>query len=264
MLYRPGTQQPVSDVNQKVLAFDLETTGLDTGLDRIIEFCFVALDGNLEVQGRYHALVDPEQPIPEESSEITGITDADVAGKPPFRAHAQRIQGLVDKSILVAHNGSFDMAVLNAELVRAGLPGIKPSHPLIDTLTIERYVNSHKLEAAYERYEGKGFDDAHRAEADTLATVAVLRGQRRVHGEKLATDLSGLLDSEIKKQLGYEDKLYLDHDRRFYVDSEGVSRFNFGQHRGEEVQSRRGYLEWMLRREFSEDTMNVVKSLLKG
>lgn len=251
-------------MNQKLLAFDLETTGLDTGNDRIVEFCFVALDSELEVQGRYQSLVDPQRPIPEESSEITGITDEDVAGKPPFAAHAQRIQALVDQSILVAHNGSFDMAVLNAELVRADQPGISPSHPLIDTLTIERYVNSHKLEAAYERYEGQGFEDAHRAEADTLATVAVLRGQRRVHEQKLPGGLSGLIDSEIKKLLGYENKLYLDHDRRFYVDGDGVSRFNFGQHRGEEVQSKRGYLEWMLRREFSADTLRVVKSLLKN
>lgn len=248
----------------KLLAFDLETTGLDTGTDRIIEFCFLSLTEQLEVNGRYHSLVNPERPIPPESSEIHGITDDDVKGKAPFKTHARRIQELVEQATLVAHNGSFDMAVLNAELVRAGFKGLSPSHPLIDTLTIERYVNSHKLEAAFERYEGRSFDHAHRADADTQATVAVLRGQLRVHQAKLPESLDRLTASEIKRLAGHEEKEYLDHDRRFYRDAEGIIRFNFGQHRGEQVQTARGYLEWMLRREFSEDTMRVVKTLLKN
>lgn len=248
----------------KLLAFDLETTGLDSGNDRIIEFCFVSLDTDLQVTGRFHSLVNPERPIPPDNSEIHGLTNADVDAMPTFRYHAKRIQSLVDQSILVAHNGSFDMAVLNAELQRAGLKGLTPSHPMIDTLLIERYVNSHKLEAAYQRYVGAPFEGAHRAEADTMATVAVLRGQRQVHGAMLPSLASDLVTDEIKRLAGHEIKTYLDHDRRFYRDQEGVVRFNFGQHRGDEVYARRGYLEWMLRREFSTDTLKVVKSLLKS
>jgi DNA polymerase III subunit epsilon len=248
---------------KKILAFDLETTGLDTGKDRIIEFCFISLDESLEITGRYQSLVNPGCPIPPESTEIHGITDADVSDAAPFSTHAQRIQGLVNKSILVAHNGSFDMAVLNAELIRAKFQGISPSHPLIDTLLIERYVNSHKLESAYERYHGEPFQGAHRAEADTIATVAVLRGQRRTFPQKLPGDVSLLVSDEIKKLAGHEIKEYLDHDRRFYKDSDGKIRFNFGQHRDDDVMDRRGYLDWMVRREFSDDTLRVVKKLLK-
>ena len=144
------------------------------------------------------------------------------------------------------------------------MPGLKPSHPLIDTLLIERYVNSHKLEAAYQRYVGQPFTGAHRAEADTLATIEVLRGQRRTFTNVLPEEAHRLVTDEIKKLAGHELKTFLDHDRRFYRDVEGVVRFNFGQHRGDEVQKRRGYLEWMERREFSADTLKVVKSLLKG
>ena len=156
------------------------------------------------------------------------------------------------------------MAVLNAELMRSGLPGLKPSHPLIDTLLIERYVNSHKLEAAFERYTGRAFTDAHRAEADTVATIEVLRGQRAKHTNLLPGEPHDLVTDQIKKLAGHELKEFLDHDRRFYRDTEGVVRFNFGQHRGDEVQKRRGYLEWMVRREFSDDTLQVVKTLLKS
>ena len=60
-----------------LLAFDLETTGLDTGVDRVIEFCFLSLDENLQVTGRYQSLVNPEKPIPPESSAIHGLTDTD-------------------------------------------------------------------------------------------------------------------------------------------------------------------------------------------
>jgi DNA polymerase-3 subunit epsilon len=247
-----------------LLAFDLETTGLDTGVDRVIEFCFLSHDETLQVTGRYQSLVNPEKPIPPESSQIHGLTDADVAGAPVFASHAKRIQDLVDQSILVAHNGSFDMAVLNAELLRCGENGLSPSHPLIDTLLIERYVNSHKLEAAFERYEGRPFENAHRAEADTQATVAVLRGQLREHGAKLPQLVHEMVCDEIKRRAGHEIKVFLDHDRRFYQDPDGIVRFNFGQHRGDEVLARRGYLEWMLRREFSTDTLRVVKTILKG
>jgi DNA polymerase-3 subunit epsilon len=248
----------------KLLAFDLETTGLDTGTDRIIEFCFVSLNADLRPTGRYQSLVNPEMPIPAESSEIHGLLDADVADMPPFAHHAKRIQDLIAQSTLIAHNGAFDMAVLNAELLRADLPGLKPSHPLIDTLLIERYVNSHKLEAAYKRYVGEPFTGAHRAEADTLATIEVLRGQRQGNPEMLPGEAHQLVTDEIKKLAGHELKEFLDHDRRFYRDLEGVVRFNFGQHRGDEVQKRRGYLEWMVRREFSTDTLKVVKALLKS
>ena len=133
-----------------------------------------------------------------------------------------------------------------------------------DSLLIERYVNSHKLEAAYQRYVGQPFTGAHRAEADTLATIEVLKGQRQRYPEMLPTEAHRLVSDEIKKLAGHELKEFLDHDRRFYRDTEGVVRFNFGQHRGDEVQKRRGYLEWMVRREFSTDTLKVVKSLLKS
>ncbi|MFA7480108.1 MAG: 3'-5' exonuclease [Vulcanimicrobiota bacterium] len=252
------------DYSDKLLAFDLETTGLDAGKDRIIEFCFVSLTPDLQITGRYHSLVDPQIPIPPENSEIHGITDAEVAGLPAFSAHAQRIQSLLSQATLIAHNGAFDMAILNAELVRCELAGLTPSHPMIDTLLIERYVNSHKLEAAYRRYTGRTFEGAHRAEADTLATIEVLRGQKRQHPDFLPAETHRLVSDEIKKLAGHELKEYLDHDRRFYRDLEGVVRFNFGQHRGDPVQKRRGYLEWMERREFSADTKKVVKLLLKS
>lgn len=246
----------------RYLAFDLEMTGLDTGVDRIIEFCFLFLNSELEVTERFQSLVNPGRPIPKETTAIHGLTDADVADVPGFSMHAERIQKLIEKSVLIAHNGSFDMAVLNAELLRCNQAGISPSHPLIDTLLIERYVNSHKLSEAYVRYENKTFDGAHRAEADALATVAVLKGQRRTFPERLPSDMESMVASNIKELAGYEKQTFLDHDHRFYKDSEGVVRFNFSQHKGEEVQKRRGYLEWMVRREFSEDTLRVVKSLL--
>ena len=248
----------------KLLAFDLETTGLDTGTDRIIEFCFVSLDENFQTMDTFKSLVNPEKPIPPESSAIHRITDADVSNVPTFDKHAERIQELIADSILIAHAGSFDMAVLNAELMRSDKAGISPTHPLIDTLMIERYVNSHKLESAYERYVGEKLQDAHRAEADTLATVAVLKGQIAKYQDKLPKQVHQLIMPQIQKLAGHEIKEFLDHDRRFYRDSEGVVRINFGQHRGVDANSRKGYLEWMLRREFSADTMRVVKKILKA
>lgn len=253
----------------KLLAFDLETTGLEAEKDRIVEFCFLSVDKELNVTGRFASLVNPGIPIPPESTEVTGISDEDVARYPLFRTFAARIQSLVDGSVLVAHNGSFDLGFLNAELRRAGLPGVKASHPLVDTLAIERKLNSNKLEDCYKRYNnGMGFEDAHRAEADVRATIAILQGQLNrlslaAPEERALVPIDSLdeLQTTVRNLIGEEDKKYLDHARKFYEDASGVAYFNFGKHRGEPVASHTDYLEWMNLQDFPHDTKHAAMQL---
>lgn len=259
----------------KVVAFDLETTGLEMERDRVLEFCFVELDENLDELGRWSRLVDPGIPVSKEIEELTGISTAMVKGQLPFASHAARIQALVSGATLIAHNAAFDVPFLSMELQRAGQPGLSPDHPCIDTLVIERHVNSHKLLEVYRRYVGKPFDGGHRSEADALATVEVLRRQRAVHAPALpGPALGDLVTTKVDQHFGGEKRVrhWLDHGHRFYRDAEGTVRFGFGPHRGcPAIQAHdcvggfghhEEFLRWMLRRDFPEQTKATVDMIL--
>lgn len=263
----------------KLVAFDLETTGLDPGRDRVLEFCFVELDPGLRELGRWGRLVDPGVPVSKEIEELTGISTAMVQGQPPFSSHARRIQRLAEDAVLVAHNHAFDLPFLDMELRRAGQPGLAPDHPCIDTLVIERHVNSHRLAEVYRRYVGKPFEGAHRSEADVLATVEVLRRQRDAHAHALpgaGESLRDLLAPNVDLHFGGDKRVrrWLDHAHKLYAGPDGVARLSFGPYRGcpaVQVHACPGgaeghhaeFLRWMLRRDFAPETKATVEALLR-
>lgn len=251
----------------KYVAFDLETTGTDAERDRIVEFCFIELDAELNERGRWSCLVNPGIRIPQEVVDVHGITDEMVADKPGFAAHAVRIQKLVTDAVLIAHNHRFDVGFLHNELRRAGQPGLAVEHPAIDTLQIERQVNSHRLEPMFERYTGQKMDGVHRSEADTQATVEVLRRQRAVHADKLPADLDGLKVKELVRHFDPKARMrtWLDHGHRFY-EVDGRPHFGFGKYRDAPVDvmlpDHKSYLLWMRDRDFPADAKGVVDRLL--
>jgi DNA polymerase III epsilon subunit-like protein len=263
----------------KLVAFDLETTGLEVERDRVLEFCFVELDPALRELGHWSRLVDPGVPVSREIEELTGISTEMVRGQPPFARHAPRIQRLAEDAVLVAHNHAFDLPFLDMELRRAGQPGLAPDHPCIDTLVIERHVNSHRLAEAYKRYVGKPFQGAHRSEADALATIEVLRRQREAHAHALpgaGESLQDLLALNVDRHFGGDKRVrrWLDHAHKLYSGPDGVVRFAFGPHRGcPTVQvhacpggaedQHTGFLRWMLRRDFTPETKAAVETLLR-
>ena len=108
-----------------IVAFDTETTGLQPFAgDRIIEFAAVVLkldgDGQIVHREDHSFLVNPGIPIPRKVTEITGISDADVAGAPSFEAVADAIEAILRDSVSVAHNYPFDLAFLTKEFQRIG------------------------------------------------------------------------------------------------------------------------------------------------
>lgn len=217
----------------RLVAFDLETTGLDGEKARIVEFCFIELGDDLQELGRWTELVHPGIPIPAEVVKVHGIADADVAGRPGFRQFAPRIQALVQDAVLVAHNHRYDLEILARELQRAGERGLDPNHPCIDTYQIESFVNSNRLGAVYQRYTGQPLDDAHRSQADTVATVAILRHQLDRHKALLPGDRDGLLAANLERVIRPDGptRRWLDHGRRFWADGDGVLRYGFGPFR---------------------------------
>ena len=122
------------------IAFDTETTGLDWGGDdRIIELGAVELINHIPTGKTFRRLINPGRKVSEATVRITGITDADLEGKPGFEDSdvVDAFLEFVGEATIVAHNASFDRGFLNMELKRCGLKPI-PEERWIDTVAIAR------------------------------------------------------------------------------------------------------------------------------
>src|SRR3989338_2735092 len=101
-------------LTRPIAFIDVETTGLNTQEDRIVDICITKiLPGGGEET--LTSLINPTMPIPTESSKIHGIVDADVQGKPTFKELAQGIIDFIDKCDLCGFNISrFDLPILES------------------------------------------------------------------------------------------------------------------------------------------------------
>ncbi|HWG89318.1 MAG TPA: 3'-5' exonuclease [Candidatus Thermoplasmatota archaeon] len=238
---------------ERIVAFDLETTGLDFDKDRIVEFCFVTLDKDLNVLDRWVERVNPGIPIPEGASLIHGITDAHVAEKPGFREFAPKVQALITGAVLMAYNHDFDRRFLHRELTAHGQPGIAADHPFIDPYRIFLKFHPHTLQGAVRHYLARDHEGAHGAEADVLATVEVLRAQRKVHY------VDGVPIAELVFR---PERKWVDRDQKIYEGADGVWRFSFGKHQDKPLAEHLDYVKWMIGKDFSVDTKARLKELL--
>ena len=116
---------------------DLETTGGSPQDDRITEIGAVRVTGG-ERRGTFHALVDPEEPIPPYISHLTGIDDLLVRGEPPIEAVLPAFLEFARGAVFVAHNARFDFSFLNENLVRLDYPPLEG--PPVCTAKLARRV----------------------------------------------------------------------------------------------------------------------------
>jgi len=120
------------------IVMDTETTGLDpSDGHRIVEIGAVELWNLLPTGRTYHQYINPERTMPKEAEQVHGLNDAFLSDKPPFARIAPAFLDFIGDARLVIHNASFDMAMLNAELVRLGQPRLPMSRAL-DTLEVAR------------------------------------------------------------------------------------------------------------------------------
>ena len=160
-------------VGSETVVLDFETTGLAPKRDRVIEIGAVKMAGE-EIVGELSLMIDPGIPLPSKITEITGITNDMVRGQPRFEQAAEQLLDFIGDAALAAHNASFDVAFLQAELARCGM---RWQGPVIDTLAFARKayptLKSHRLGAVC-RHVGVSLKNAHRAVHDARATAQML------------------------------------------------------------------------------------------
>ena len=176
-------------------AFDVETTGLIPGVDRMVEIGAVSFrpDG---VIGRYERLVDPEMPMPAGAREINGISDEMLAGKPKIGEVLPEFFRFLDGSFPVAHNAPFDVGFVCAAAALHGLQA--PDTPVFDTRGLAEAAfprrGSYSL-AALKRAFSIGSVTSHRALADADACrelFLLCLGQLAGRGVEDADEISRL------------------------------------------------------------------------
>lgn len=155
--------------------FDCETTGIDPARDEIVSFALLRLNAAGAEFARSVYRVRPSQPIPAEATAVHGISDRDVAGAPRFADLAPELLRLLEGAVFVAHNASFDLAMIQHELAAAGcaynppavactLEAFRLLEPLAPAHNLEELCRAHRIELT-----------AHDALGDALATAELLR-----------------------------------------------------------------------------------------
>lgn len=258
------------NLTRPLLFFDIESTGLNIPNDSIIELSFVKVfpDGKEEVKTWKIKPWDYEKqcqrPIDPSASKVNGITDDMLVDCPTFYEVADEVADWLKDSDLAGFNSTkFDLPMLAEEFERVELAGKKlnvdlHSPKMVDVQNIYHTMEPRNLKAAYRFYcGGEDFDNAHTAEADTLATYAVLKGQLDKYGDALKNDVNTLSSFGNKKSIDFAGYLIQGDD--------GDAVINFGKYKGKKARdvynTERSYFSWIQNGAFMLDTKKQFAKL---
>lgn len=236
---------------------DLETTGVNVGADRIVEISLLKIfpNGNREIKTMK---INPTIPIPPEVTKIHHISDDDVKNCPAFKEVAKDVNAFIGGCDLAGYNSNkFDIPLLIEEFTRADIHLDLGTRKLIDVQNIFHKMEQRTLSAAYKFYCDKCLENAHSAEADTLATFEVLIAQLEKY-ESLQGDIDFLSQfSSITKNV--------DLAGRIVFNEKGEETFNFGKYKGKLVseifKTDTSYYDWMMKGDFATNTKNVITAI---
>ncbi len=245
------------NLKKPIVFFDLETTGIDVASDRIVEISLLKInpDGKEETKTMR---INPEMPIPQQATEVHGITDEDVKNEPSFNIVAKDVAKFISGCDLAGYNSNkFDIPLLAEEFLRVGVDIDLKKHRFVDVQVIFHKMEQRTLSAAYKFYCEKNLDDAHSAEADTKATYEILKAQIERYND-LNNDIE-----ELSKFSSHNKNA--DFAGRIVFNDKGEEVFNFGKYKGQTVESvlekDQGYFGWMLNSDFPLYTKKVLTAI---
>lgn len=250
-----------------LLFFDIESTGLNVASDRIVEISIVKVSpgapgehNKVEVKTRR---INPTIPITPGAQAVHGISDEDVKDCPTFRQVARSLAQMMEGCDIAGYNSlKFDIPMLAEEFLRAGIDFDFRKRKLVDVQNIFHKKEQRTLKAAYKFYCGRNLDNAHSAEADTMATYEVLEAQLDRYGQ----DEEDPLQNDVASLAKYSCQTrFVDYAGRIALDDSDEPVFNFGKHRGRKVadvlRKEPSYYNWMMDGDFTLDTKQQLTKI---
>jgi len=243
------------------VVFDLETTGTDPAIDRIVEISALRLDpeGDRELRTRR---LNPERTIPPGATAVHGITDDDVRDAPTFRQVSRSLLTWIEGADLAGFNiVRFDVPLLDREFRDCGLDLELSSRRILDAMVVFHRREPRDLSAAVRFYLGREHESAHSAEADVEATAEVLDAQLARYADlpRSVADLDAWIRAGRPNAVDASGK---------FVWREGEAVFAFGKHQGVALRqvavSAPDYLAWVMDSDFPEDAKLIVAAALRG
>lgn len=258
------------NLQRPLLFFDIESTGLNIPNDSIIELSFVKILPGGEQRIKtwkikpWDYLRQCQRPIDPQASKVNGVTDDMLVDCPTFYEVADEVASWLENSDLAGFNSAkFDLPMLAEEFERAKLAGkdlkVDLHAPkMVDVQNIYHAMEPRNLRAAYRFYcGGEDFDNAHTAEADTIATYEVLKGQLDRYPDVLKNDVASLASYVTKKAVDFAGMIV--------VGEGGEPTVNFGKHKGKTVRevfnTDRSYFRWIQEGAFTLDTKHQFARL---
>ena len=244
-------------LEKPIVFFDLETTGVNIGTDRIVEISILKVFPNGNKESKTW-LVNPEIEIPKEASDIHGITNEQVVTEPTFKQLAAEVNALIGDSDLAGFNSNrFDIPLLAEELMRAGIDFDMDQRKAIDVQVIYHKKEQRTLAAGYQFYCGKELEGAHGAEADTNATYEILLAQIDKYDD-IDNSVAGL--SEFSSH-----SLRADFAGFILFNDQKQEIFSFGKYKGRTVEEvfieNPGYHAWIQNADFPLYTKKVLRAV---
>ena len=260
------------NLQRPLLFFDIESTGLNIASDCICELSFVkALPGG-ETRIKtwrfkpWDYVAGKQFPISPAASAVNGIKDEDLVDCPRFCDCVDEVVSWLSDADLAGFNSAkFDLPMLAEEIERVRLFMHKNievdlhAKLMVDVQNIYHYMEPRNLKAAYRFYcGGEDFENAHTAEADTVATMEVLKGQLDMYPDKLKNDVSFLASVAGRPRT-------VDYAGRLYLNDEGEAIISFGKHKGKTARevwlTEPSYFAWIEGGDFTLDTKRQFSRL---
>lgn len=258
------------NLQRPLLFFDIESTGLNIPSDSIIELSFVKILPGGEQRIKtwkikpWDYVKQCQRPIDPQASKVNGVTDDMLVDCPTFFEVADEVASwLVDSDLAGFNSAKFDLPMLAEEFERVKLAGKDlnvdlHSPKMVDVQNIYHAMEPRNLKAAYRFYcGGEDFENAHTAEADTLATYEVLKGQLDRYPDVLKNDVASLAS--------YANKRAVDFAGLIVRNEAGEPVVNFGKHKGKTVRevfnTERSYFRWIQDGAFTLDTKHQFAKL---
>lgn len=237
--------------------FDLETTGIKVTSDRIVEIAIVKIhvDGKEE---KRRWIVNPEMNIPKEVIEIHGITNEMVANAPTFKQIGPEIVQFIGSADLGGYNcNRFDVPLFMEECMRCELDFDLEKRHIVDVQNIFHRMEQRTLSAAYQFYCNKNLENAHSAEADTLATWEILVAQVERYPD-LQGDIAFLAEFSNRQRIADVAGFIAFNDKNQEV-------FTFGKYRNQSVETvlakDPGYYSWIQNADFPMYTKKILTKI---